>query len=380
MYRKRLAILLALFLLLTGCGGQTAVEMPPEDPSAEEVRAVWIPYMEVEELLANADPAEAIRACVRDCADRGINTLYVHVRANSDAYYLSSVYTPTASTAASGIDPLAVALEEAHRLGLSLHAWVNPYRIGVDAARAKSEDIFEYDGRWYYVPTAESTHALVVSGVRELVDRYEIDGVQFDDYFYPVGAVETASPAAFEQAGYAAYTAAGGTCSVGDWRRAAVSRLVGAVYAACHTRDACVFGISPALNVTQVREQMYADVPLWADTAGYVDYLCPQLYVGFLHQTAPFLQELDTWSSLSRHENVSLIAGLALYKTGLYDDAYAGSGKGEWASGGDILARQLCAVRAKGWQGAALYSHLSFEADDTRDTAVVKREIDALWW
>ncbi len=380
MYRKRLAVLFAVLLLFTGCGGQPLTDTLPDTPSAEEaVRAVWIPYMEVEDLLSNPDPAAAIQACVRDCADRGINTLYFHVRANSDAYYPSSVYTPTASTAAAGIDPLAVVLEEAHRLGLSLHAWVNPYRIGADAARAKSEDIFTYDGRWYYVPTAESTHALIVSGVRELVERYDIDGVQFDDYFYPVGAVEATVPAAFEQADYAAYTAAGGMLSVSDWRRAAVSRLVGAIYAVCHTRDGCVFGVSPAADVTKVREQMYADVPLWANTAGYVDYLCPQLYFGFQHQTAPFLQELDAWSSLPRREDVSLIAGLALYKTGLYDDTYAGSGKGEWASGGDILARQRRAVEAKGWQGAALYSHLSFEADETRDPAVVAREIDVLW-
>ena len=381
MYRKRLAALFAVLLLFTGCGGQTKMDTPSDDPPAEEtVRAVWIPYMEVENLLTSTDPAAAIRSCVRDCAGRGINTLYFHVRANSDAYYPSSVYTPTASTVSAGIDPLAVALEEAHRLGLSLHAWVNPYRIGVDAARAESEDVFEYNGRWYYIPTADSTHTLVVDGVRELVEGYDIDGVQFDDYFYPVGAVEATAPAAFEQADYAAYTVSGGTLSVGDWRRAAVSRLIGAVYAVCHTRDDCVFGVSPASDIAHVREQMYADVPLWANTAGYVDYLCPQIYFGFQHQTAPFLQELDAWSALPRHDGVALIAGLALYKTGLYEDAYAGSGKDEWAAGGDILARQLRAVEAKGWQGAALYSHLSFGAEDTRDAAVVKREIDNLLW
>lgn len=358
------------------------MDTPSDDPPAEEtVRAVWIPYMEVESLLTGDDPTAAIKACVQDCAARGANTLYFHVRANSDAYYPSSVYAPTASAAASGIDPLRTALEEAHRLGLTLHAWVNPYRIGVDVARAKSEDVFEYNGRWYYIPTADSTHTLVVNGVRELVEMYDIDGVQFDDYFYPAGAVEATAPAAFEQAGYTAYRADGGQLSVGDWRRAAVSRLIGAVYATCHTREDCVFGVSPAADVTQVREQMYADVPLWANTAGYVDYLCPQIYFGFQHQTAPFLQELDKWAALPRHETVVLIAGLALYKTGLYEDTYAGSGKGEWASGGDILARQLRAVEAaEDWHGAALYSHLSFEADEGRDPAVVSREIEALLW
>ncbi len=383
MIRKYVLWILTALLLFTGCGEQ-AVEQPTVPPK-ETVRAVWIPYMEVEALLAEADPEAAIRGCVQDCAARGANTLYFHVRANSDAYYKSDTYTPTPSAAACmsrGIDPLTVALEEAHRLGLSLHAWVNPYRIGTDVARAETQEVFCFGERWYYIPTADSTHTLVVNGVRELVENYDIDGVQFDDYFYPVGAVETAVPAAFEQTGYAAYTAAGGALSVGDWRRAAVSRLIGAVYAACHSREGCVFGVSPACDLTQVREAMYADVAVWAKTAGYVDYLCPQIYFGFQHENAPFLQELDTWSALPRHNNVSLVAGLALYKTGLPEDTYAGSGKAEWATGGDILARQLRAVEAAGWKGAALYSHLSFEVDGGRDNDVVQTEIksiDTIW-
>ena len=116
----------------------------------------------------------------------------------------------------------------------------------------------------------------------------------------------------------------------------------------------------------------------WAKTKGYVDYLCPQIYFGFQHQSAPFLQELDRWSSLERHDGVALVAGLALYKTGLYDDTYAGVGKTEWQYGGDIVARQLRAVKQAGWDGAALYSHLSFESDDTRDAAVVQQEVNAI--
>ncbi len=384
MIRKHILWILTALLLFTGCGEQTTVKAPPVVAS-DTVRAVWIPYMEVEALLTAEEPEAAIRSCVQDCAARGANTLYFHVRANSDAYYASSVYTPTPSAAVvlqKGIDPLSVALDEAHRLGLALHAWVNPYRIGTDATRAKTQDVFCHEERWYYIPTTDSTHTLVVNGVRELVERYDIDGVQFDDYFYPVGAAETATPTAFEQAGFVAYQSAGGALAVGDWRRAAVSRLIGAVYAVCHSREGCVFGVSPASDLTQVRELMYADVAVWAKTAGYVDYLCPQLYFGFQHENAPFLQELETWSALPRHNNVSLVAGLALYKTGLPEDTYAGSGKAEWATDGDILARQLRAVEAAGWKGAALYSHLSFEADGGRDNDVVQTEIeniDTIW-
>lgn len=367
----------AALCILAGCG-QTAAPAPSQ-PSAQPqtVRAVWVPYMETEQLIAAEDPVAAIADCMRDIADRGANTVYFHVRANSDAYYASTVYTPTDRTAAllsGGIDPLSVAVEQAHAVGLSLHAWVNPYRIGTDASRAVTADTFVFSGRYYYIPTADSTHTLVLDGVRELVTGYAIDGIQFDDYFYPSGAVEPHTPAAFETDSYTAYCQAGGALTVAEWRRAAVDRLVSAVYAVCHSREGCVFGISPAADITAVRESMYADVTRWAGTAGYVDYLCPQLYFGFRHQRAPFTAQLDAWSALPRHESLQLIAGLALYKTGLPEDTYAGSGKAEWAQGGDILARQVRAAEAAGWNGTALYSHLSFAADGERDAAVAQRE------
>ncbi len=385
MLKKRIGLFALLLFCLSGCGRPITPPVSPA-PSAQtqEVRAIWVPYMEVAALIVDGNPdaaRAAIASCLQDCKQRGANTVYWHVRANSDAYYASAVYPPTSDTQAllsQGCDPLTVAVETAHALGLSLHAWVNPYRIGTDATRAQTSDVFFFDERYYYIPTADSTHTLIVQGVRELVERYAIDGVQFDDYFYPALSVEATVPAVFEQTAYTDYVSKGGALTVGDWRRATVDRLIAAVYAVCHSRAGCVFGVSPACDITRVREQLYADVAKWAGTAGYVDYLCPQLYVGFEHETAPFLQVLSWWSSLPRHESVALIAGLALYKSGIANDEYAGSGATEWLGGGDILARQLHAVKQAGWDGVALYSHLSFEADNGRDPAVVQKEIQAL--
>ena len=383
--KRWMALLLSLFLWLTGCGAAP----PPagEEPKAAEpafVRAVWMPYMEVEPFLSGGDPAlcrQAIADAMEDCVSRGINTVYFHVRANSDAYYASSVYPPHPLAVAlleKGFDPLTVAVEEAHARGLALHAWVNPYRIGAEVSRARTEEIFEVSGRYYYVPSAESTHTLVVNGVRELVNGYAIDGVHFDDYFYPSAAVTAESPAPFEQEAYGRYREEGGTSSVADWRRQKVSALMAAVYAVCHGRDGCVFGVSPSYDIDRVREEQYADAAEWIRTRGYVDYLCPQLYVGLSHQHAPFEREAARWRTLPRDESVALYAGLALYKTGLPDDTYAGSGGAEWAQGGDIIARQAVLVRDSGWDGMALYSHLSFRADGERDAAVVQAETEAL--
>ncbi len=381
---KRWICLCCCLLLCLTAGCREDVPADSKDMSASApalVRAVWVPYMEVEQWLSAADAVSAIDACMRDCAERGFNTVYVHVRANSDAYYDSAVFTPTATTRAlleNGVDPLATAVERAHHYGLSIHAWINPYRIGVDQTRAQTSDIFTFQERWYYVPTAPSTHTLVIDGVREVVERYAVDGVQFDDYFYPVGAVDSQTPADFEAEAYAAYIAAGGGMSVADWRRAAVDRLIAAVCAVCRSRDGCVFGVSPAGDLAQVREQMYADVASWMQTDGYLDYVCPQLYYGFEHQTAPFATLLEEWSGLPRHENIALIVGLALYKTGLPEDPYAGSGKTEWANGGDVVTRQIRLADAAGWNGVALYSHLSFQTDGERDVTVMNEEIEAL--
>lgn len=382
--KRWMAWLLGCLLLLTACEApspQENIPPPPSSPETAFVKAVWIPYMEVEEWLSSADPRAAIAAGMEDCQRRGVNTVYFHVRANSDAYYASTVYPLHPSAARlmeNGCDPLQVAIEEAHARGMTLHAWVNPYRIGADASRAVTTDVFEADGKWYYIPSAASTHETVTAGVRELVENYDIDGVQFDDYFYPEGAVPDAAPAAFEEADYTAYRQSGGHLSVADRRRAAVNRLVAAVYDICHGREGCVFGISPAYDLEKNFSEKYADVKTWASVSGYVDYLCPQLYFGFSHQYAPFLAEFERWDALPRAESVAMYVGLAAYKTGLTSDTYAGAGAAEWSERDDILARQLQVAKEAAWDGAALYSHRSIAAEDGRDASIVQAEWEAL--
>lgn len=364
-----------LMMLLPSC---EATVPPPtsKTESAVFVQAFWMPYMEMDALYALGKVSlvqEAIRTRLCSAVDEGFNTVYVHVRANSDAYYASTVFTPTDGTAAllaQGFDPFAYMVEVGHESGLAVHAWVNPYRIGVDRTRARADEVFEAGGCFYYDPSAAAVRRLVVDGVRELVETYDVDGVQFDDYFYPEGAVETETAAPFESEAFAAATG-----TLGDWRRANVSALIASVHAVCHARG-CAFGVSPSYDIKRNTETMYADVALWASTAEYVDYLCPQLYIGFENEYAPFERVLESWSALPRDPSVALVGGLARYKTGLFEDAYAGVGRAEWAAGGDILARQIEAVRAASWDGVALYG------DDTvsgeRDTAVVKREAQAM--
>jgi len=333
----------------------TTVPFKPR-AKGEELRGVWVSYLDLEEYLAGTTPArakKALDAIMDTCAARGLNTVYFHVRSHSDAWYASSVF-PAATVAApllkAGFDPLAYAIEAAHRRGLELHAWLNPYRVGEDkknAVVAGSQHLFQKGGSWYYNPASEAVRQKLLAGVRELVKRYAVDGIHFDDYFYPLDMA--AQGEAFEDIPAGADVAA--------WRRTQVSALVSAVYGLVHTKPRCVFGISPAANLENCLNKLFADVPTWIAKPGYVDYICPQIYFGFENETLPYTATLAQWLALPRQENVELHVGLALYKVGLKEDTHAGTGRQEWATGSDILARQVTALRQQKANGFVLFRY-----------------------
>ncbi len=355
----------------------------------QEMRAVWFAFSDINALIGNKSVAQAkaaLDAAMKKVADFGLNTVVFHVRANSDAYYASDIFQPAASVKnqiEAGFDPLAYAITAAHKNGLELHAWVNPYRIGANKNYAACDDIFTYNNRYYYIPTSVEAQALILNGVRELM-AYDIDGVQFDDYFYPADACAENTPASFEKDAYTAYQKAGGTGTPGDWRRANVNALVRSVYQIVHQKKGCVFGISPSSDVGMNYSQMYADIKLWMRSGGYVDYICPQIYYGFDHATAAFDDQTDLWCSYPRHSSVKLYVGLALYKTGIYTDTYAGaSGKTEWANHDDVMRRSVEYLRGKKAVGGFMlfrYAHLTASAarDTSFDKDIAQKELDNL--
>lgn len=332
-------------------------------PTSSEMRGVWVSYIELDALLkANPTKAGLQAAVARLMADmraNGITDVYWIARANSDAYYTSSCF-PAATRAAAllkaGADPLAIAVEAAHARGLKLHAWVNPYRVGKDKSNAACDDVFSYGGKYYYIPTSEKAQTLILKGIREIVDGYAVDGIHFDDYFYPAGCAAETKKSDFER-----FTPGAGQ-SCGDYRRAAVSALVRSAYTVCHSRTGCVFGISPSHSLEKNREQYYADCGRWLAEKGYVDYLCPQVYFGLEHASAAFDRVADTWLSYPRSSGVKLYFGLGLYKAGLKNDQYAGSGRAEWCQRGDILKREVLFLRSRAKaDGMAFYSYSYFD-------------------
>ncbi len=358
MKRQWLCIILIIPILLSGCADTSPQPSPtPTPPTDDEWRAVWVSYLELDTILAGADAATAaarLDDVMDTCRARGMNTVLFHVRAYSDAYYRSTVFPPASAAAAlltEGFDPLAYAVDAAHARGLTLHAWVNPYRIGDTADSAVTDAVFLYDGTYYYDPAADSVRHAVLDGIRELL-TYDVDGIHFDDYFYPTGMSDSAAD--FENIPDG--------ITVADWRRTQVNILISAVSGLTRRADK-VFGVSPIGLPNKARDECYADVTTWMATDGYIDYICPQIYYGFTHERYPFDATLATWSNLPRADGVKLYVGLALYKAGIPDDTYAGSGRQEWAQHDDIIARQITAVRAAGADGFALFRYAHLAAD-----------------
>ncbi len=359
---RKLVLVFCVVCLLCGCAPHAKEQetLPPltQHTPVDDMRGIWLSYLELDPAFAGADVSDAkayIDSVMETCARDGLNTVFFHVRAMGDAYYRSAVFPPADSVKAlldSGFDPLAYAVQAAHARDIALHAWVNPYRLGADRTKAVCEDVYEFEGNFYYVPTAATVQRCILDGVRELVRNYEVDGVQYDDYFYPAGLPQTAL----------GFETPPASLSVTEWRAKAVSGLVAATKSAVHTRQGCLFGVSPAGNLSRNKEQAYADVAHWLKY-GYVDYLCPQLYSGFENETLPFKTQADAFAALPRAQGVRLYAGLALYKAGT-TDSFAGSGAAEWQSGGGILAAQSAYARETGYSGLSIFRYAHWIEDE----------------
>ncbi len=337
-----------------------------------ETKAVWISYLEYQSVLtgkSKKDFKSNIRKMFSNICDDGYNTVFVHVRSHSDAVYDSdifpwSVYCTGTEGEAPGFDPLEIMVDEAHDCGLKIEAWVNPYRIKGTSDTSKisknspafdwldTEKIIVLSSGIFYNPADEDVIDLVVSGVKEIVDNYDVDGIHFDDYFYP------STDNSIDSSYYSNYKKTGGKLSLASWRRQNVNTLIKRVYSAIKDIDpGCRFGISPTGNIQNNYDTLYCDVETWVTCSGYVDYICPQLYYGFNHGTQPYLTVLDKFNKMIENNNIELIVGLSAYKVGC-SDGYAGNGKSEWQNNTDILSRQITAAREESnYGGFALYRY-----------------------
>ena len=193
---------------------------------------------------------------------------------------------------------------------------------------------------------------MIVNGVKELVQNYDIDAIHFDDYFYPTTDVVFDSKA---------YEKSGKELSLDDWRRNNVNTLIHKVYEAIKAIDENMeFGISPQGNIDINYNKQYADVKYWIENEGYLDYIMPQVYYGFKN-SVPFAATVEEWADLASQSDVDLYIGLAAYKIGQEDQWAGEEGMDEWiVDGGDLLKRQVefCRdLQGDSYKGFSLYNY-----------------------
>ncbi|MBQ9898274.1 MAG: family 10 glycosylhydrolase [Ruminococcus sp.] len=378
---KRIFFAAAAALSLFSCSAQNVSEVSAEPPTmyvqdgaqldigAPEgyvplnyscQHGLWLPYMHFEDYMLGRSEEEfraGLREILVQAQADGINTVYFHVHPCGDAYYQSDIF-PRGVCWDGDYDPLAIALEEAHSLAISVHAWLNPLRCQTQEQMSALPETFivrqwTADGRakllgerWYLDPSYPEVRVLVAQCADEILSRYDVDGIHIDDYFYP-----TADPA-FDAAEFAA----SGCSDLAQWRLGNINSLVKLLYDTVKSNGSrFLFGISPQGNISADYSTQFADVRLWGSSPGYCDYLLPQIYYGFRNESLPFDTALAQWEELVSAPGVSLVAGLAAYKVGKEDQWAGESGRLEWIEDSTVLSREIEMVESSSADGYALY-------------------------
>lgn len=250
----------------------------------------------------------------------GMNAVIVQVRPKADAFYASktepwSQFLTGTRDGDPGYDPLAFMLEQAHRRGLELHVWLNPFRVttGEDLSvlsprsvgRRHPEWLVRYVGRWYLDPGRYEVRSYLLSVVAEIVRGYDVDAIHMDDYFYPYpqGGQPFPDGKTYQRYGASLFD------DVSQWRRDNVNRLIKGISDTIRAlRPGVKFGISPfgiyrnasddpsgsATRGLSNYDDLYADVALWV-REGWIDYVLPQLYWENGHSAADFGELLRWW-------------------------------------------------------------------------------------
>ena len=368
----KLKKILSCLCLLILCGCSQAEQKIPDS-----VYGMWFSYLDYEEMFHDQDEKEMqadLTAAVENMQGLGINTVYIHACAFTDAFYNSAIYPRTASLPGIDYDPLALFVRAAHQAGLQAEAWINPLRsvaVGEEGnlpedsqirmwIERNDERVRQVNGRWYLNPAYPEVRALVVSVVREVLDNYDVDGIHFDDYFYPEGTDRRFDAYIF---GLAADQE---DISRESFRTAQINELVQEVHTVCAEHNKR-FTISTSGNMENNLTLYYADPAAWVK-AGTVDILIPQIYWGYGHPVKPYAETLDEWLAVTAESDVMLAAGLAAYKIGT-EDQWAGNAASEWTDSDDMLARQTRTALEKGCVGAAYFRYGSLFVAENQNTA-----------
>ncbi|MEU3017410.1 family 10 glycosylhydrolase [Nocardiopsis sp. NPDC007018] len=320
-------------------------ETDPEAPPKHQMRAEWIAgVLNIDwpsrQGLTPAEQQAELTDLYDGAVDNGLNAVFVQVRPTADAFW-PSPYEPWSEWLTGeqggdpGYDPLEFAVEQAHERNLEFHAWYNPYRVAmhedVDAlvedhpARQNPDWVFEYGGKLYYDPGVPEAREFVIEAMMHSVENYDIDGVHFDDYFYPYPVSGATIP---DQDTFAEHGT--GFDDVEDWRRNNVDLMVEGMSDAINAvKPQVKFGISPFgiwrnsstdpngsdTNGSQSYDNQFADSRKWV-LEGWLDYINPQVYWEIGLPVADYSVLVPWWEEVAAGTDTHLYIGQAAYKAG----------------------------------------------------------------
>ena len=337
-----------------GAPAMTGNATPPPSSGADlkrELRAMWIAsvvnidWPSTSGLDAATQQAEFLHWL--DVAEENrLNAVFVQVRPTADAFYASpyepwSQYLTGTQGQDPGYDPLAFMVTEAHKRNIELHAWFNPYRVSMQTdpgqlvedhpARQHPDWVWAYGGKLYFDPGIPEAREHIQRAILHAVENYDIDGVHFDDYFYPYPVAGQVLPDAGTYEQYGA-----GFDTIEDWRRGNVDRFVETMSVRIkETKPWVKFGISPFgiwrnagtdplgsdTGGSESYDDQFADTRKWV-LEGWLDYINPQIYWQIGLAVADYAALVPWWAEVAAQSGTQLYVGEALYKmtSGVFTD------------------------------------------------------------
>ena len=359
---KKILIIIILSIVLTSNIKLDRTIIKKEE---EETRAIFVSYIELNKYIKGNDyeiSKRNIRKIIKNIKSLKCNTIILQVRSASDAIYKSNIYPLSLNIVNTEYDDyydvLDYFIKESHKSNVKVIAWINPYRIRTTcdkttiteknpAYKYLDTDIVYINNGIYYNPSKQETEDLIVKGVEEVLN-YDVDGILFDDYFYPDNNIDKKD--------YEEYIKNNEFIEEKDYRLNIVNKMIKRVYKTCKNKN-IKFGISPDGNIDNNYNKNYADVKSWLKSNEYIDFIMPQIYYGFYNSTRDYIKVTKEWENLIENKDIELYIALAFYKVGM-EDKYAKSGFNEWIDNDNIIMREILLSRnLKNYKGFSLFRY-----------------------
>ena len=314
---RYLYILLAVVVLASCASKRNAVANVPEHPK-REFRGAWIQAVNGQFTgMSEQEMKGYLVDMLNNLQMVNVNAVMFQVRVEGDALYESryepwSRFLTGVQGRSPGWDPLAFMVEECHKRNMELHAWINPYRARTKGTKSvapnhrsaiRPADFISYEGQLYFNPALQANRDHICGIVRDIINRYDIDGLHIDDYFYPY-------PTKGKEFADDKWFKADGAADKGDWRRENVNHLIYQLHRTVRDAKPWVkFGVSPfgifrnesswefgsKTNGLQCYDDLYADVLYWIEK-GWIDYCIPQVYWEIGHKAADYKELVQWWA------------------------------------------------------------------------------------